>query len=77
MIKIKLFIKRIKWYFETINLGIAYAQRIKEYKFLIVTLETLESTLLELKRKEFSEVKISRIEGQVELVKKILTFVQK
>ena len=77
MIKMKLFIKKVLWYFETIRLGVEYAQRIKEYKFLLSTLNTLELALLEMKRKEFSEVKISKIEGQVELIKKILLFVSK
>lgn len=75
--KVKLFFSKCLWYIKGVYQAVAFHKEVKDYKFLIETKIALEIKLLELKRKDKESPLIYKIECQLDLIKKILSYVSK
>ena len=77
MQSVKLFFVKMRWYIEGVYRAIAFQERIKNYLFLIKTQKSLEMKLLDIKRKEKEGEVIIRLQAQIDVIKKILLYVNK
>lgn len=74
---IQLFFARMRWYIEGVYKALSFQKQIKNYAFLVKTQKALEMKLLDIKRKEKEGEAIIQLQAQIDVIKKILLYVDR
>jgi len=77
MYKIKLFFKRIVWYFETISYAKKHAKEVDNYKFLVSLRANAHEKYLIMDREDHENPDTNKLKIQIELLDKIINYVNR